>query len=64
VSNGRLQRHKPRLVVEADGPLSVRCETCGQHIAGTQYPTVSFHLETLMTLLTIHAKKCGKKGAA
>jgi hypothetical protein len=64
VSSGRLKRLKPVLVVEADGPLSVRCETCGDHVAGTQFPTVSFHLQTLMTLLTIHAKKCGQKGAA
>lgn len=50
--------HKPALVVSADGPLSVNCETCGEHLAGTAYPVISVHLQTLMTLLTIHARTC------
>lgn len=54
---------KPVLAVEADGPLSVRCETCGEHITGTTYPDVKVYLERLLSLFVNHAREC-KKGAA
>jgi hypothetical protein len=50
------------LVVEADGPLSVRCGTCDAVVAGTQFPTVTFHLRTLVQLRRIHEVTCGKGG--
>jgi len=46
------------LFVEADGPLSVRCGTCGGTVANTQYPTTTFHLRSLQTLERIHADRC------
>ncbi len=46
------------LVVSADGPLSVNCRACGDHVAGTQYPTTEFHIRTLETLREIHSKRC------
>jgi hypothetical protein len=51
------------LIVEADGPLGVRCETCGASIAGTQYPTVTFRVRTLVQLAKIHEPECTPKVA-
>lgn len=48
------------LIVSADGPLSVQCDTCKEFIGGTTFPVTKLHTRSLETLRKIHAPRCGK----
>jgi hypothetical protein len=42
------------LIVEADGPLGVKCGACGRYVAGTTYPVVTIDTSVLSVLTQSH----------